>query len=340
MVLEAFMTRSVKDLFKAWHLVFKKDYSFASDEAKIRFKNFKENYAKIKEHNAKNLEYTVGLNQFSDMSNEEFRSKFATYRHDTNTDKFVNTWQEKLPEENNSNSFLPVTGEDDDEDLLKRNLQARSAIDYRNYYNAPRNQQNCGGCWAFSITGAIEGAKSRKQGWINPYLSVQQLLDCNKQNYGCNGGDLVTGMGYALYNGGQNDSDYSYLGYSGNNCLYNKSRPLTNLNGYQYCNNLTTYKCSTQTVYNLLQKGPLSVVTNGGSWAFQNYSGGILTAACNTIDHAVVIVGYGVSGNIAYWLVRNSWGPYWGEQGYLRIAINPNNNSSCYLEYMAVLPTL
>jgi len=331
MILEVFMNRSAKDLFKAWHLLFKREYSFASDEAKTRFKIFKENLAKIKEHNTQDLSYKVGLNQFSDMTNTEFKEKFARYRQEQSVEKYLNTWQE-------GGNFLAV--DDDDDDLTKRNL-ANNPIDYRAYFNGPRNQLNCGGCWAFAITGAIEAAKTMKQGKLNPYLSVQQLLDCNNQAYGCNGGDLITGMNYALNNKVENDSDYTYLGYSGNPCYFSANKPLTSLSGYQYCSNLTSnYKCSTSIVYSLLQKGPLAVVTNGGSWAFQNYAGGIFTAACYNIDHAVGLVGYGVSGNTAYWLVRNSWGSTWGEAGYIRIAINPANNNSCFIEYEAVLPVM
>jgi len=90
----------------------------------------------------------------------------------------------------------------------------------------------------------------------------------------------------------------------------------------------------------LLTKGPLAVVTNGGSWAFQNYAGGLFNAACYNIDHAVVLAGYGVSGTTQYWLVRNSWGTTWGEQGYIRIVINTSNNYSCFIEFQALLPIM
>jgi len=330
MILETFMNRSAKDLFKVWHLLFKKEYTYASDEAKLRFKNFKENLVKIKEHNAQEQSYKVGLNQFSDLSNAEFKEKFARYKHNQSIEKYLNTWQE--------NKFLPVS-DDDDDDLTKRNL-AYNPINYSLNFNTPRNQLNCGGCWAFTITGTMEANKSIKQGGsLYPYLSVQQLLDCNSSNYGCNGGDLITGMNYVLNTSVEKESDYTYLGYSGNPCYFSSSKPLTMLNGYQYCSNLTSnYKCSTSIVYSLLQKGPLAVVTNGGSWAFQNYSGGLFNAACYNIDHAVILAGYGVSGSTQYWLVRNSWGPSWGESGYIRIVINSANNYSCFIEYEAILP--
>jgi len=328
MILDLFMDRSAKDLFKAWHLLFKKEYTYDTDEAKMRFKIFKENFAKIKEHNSQDHTYTVGLNQFSDMTNEEFKAKFTTYKQSESIEHYLNTWQE-------GDKFL----DDDDDDLTKRNL-AYNPVDWRGLVSTPRDQVNCGGCWAFGITTATEGAyaKTYNGGRPIPYLSIQQLLDCNTSNFGCNGGDLAFGFKYALSSGFEYDSNYAYLGYSGNKCYYNSGLVKVKLRGYSYCSNITSYKCNQSTIYSLLTKGPLAVVTNGGSWAFQNYSGGLFNASCYNIDHAVVLVGYGVSGSTQYWLVRNSWGPYWGESGYIRIVLNSANNLSCFIESSAFLP--
>jgi len=340
MILDAMMeSKSTKEIFKAWHFIFTKEYSYASEEAKLRYKIFKENLQKIKEFNAKEGNtYKAGLNQFSDMTNEEFNKKMIKYKHFNSAEKYNNKLQESSTATNNNSSpkFIPLVEEEDD-DLTKRNL-AYTAINYQSSFNAPRNQGNCGGCWAFSVTGALEANIALKYGKVLPYLSVQQLLDCNSANYGCNGGDLITGYNYVLNSGAENDSAYSYMGYSGNYCNYNSNNPLSQITGYQYCSNLTNYKCSTSTVYTLLSKGPLSVVTNGGSFAFQTYAGGLFSAPCYNIDHAVVLAGYGVSGTTQYWLVRNSWGSSWGENGYIRIVINPANNYSCFIEYEAVLP--
>jgi len=172
-----------------------------------------------------------------------------------------------------------------------------------------------------------------------PYLSVQQLLDCNTQNLGCSGGDVTYGYNYVLNANDELDTTYPFVGYSGNKCYYNAASATKQIKGYSYCSNLTpSYQCTTTTVYNLLVKGPLSVVTNGGSFAFQSYAGGLFNASCTVIDHAVILVGYGVSGTTQYWLVRNSWGASWGENGYIRIVLNSANNYSCFIEYEAFLP--
>jgi len=334
MILDTFMDRSPKDLFKAWHLLFRKEYTYETEEARNRFKNFKENLVKIKEHNAGNNSFKVGLNQFSDMTNEEFKQKYTRYRPTESVEHYINTWQKG---NDSQDKFL----EDDDDDLTKRNLSGLTAINWSSLLNPPRDQVNCGGCWAFSISSVVEAAyaKNKNSGKPVPYFSIQQLLDCNTTNLGCNGGDLSYGLNYALNSGLEYDTSYPYLGYSGNKCYYNSGLVKGNLKGYSYCSNQTTsYKCTTNTVYNLLASGPVSVVTNGGSWAFQNYSGGLFNSACYNIDHAVLLVGYGVSGTTPYWLVRNSWGPYWGESGYIRIVLNTSNNYSCFIETSAFLP--
>jgi len=331
MILDLFMERPAKDLFKAWHLLFKKSYTSDTDTPKKRFRTFKDNLVKIREHNAnKSNTFTVGLNQFSDMTNEEFKDKYTRYRPSESVEHYLNTWQD----DQGNSKFL----DDDDDDLTKRNL-AWNPLNWQYLFSAARDQVNCGGCWAFAIASATEAAYAKTYNGGRPiaYLSIQQLLDCNTSNYGCNGGDLAYGMNYVLNSGFQQDSSYAYLGYSGNKCYYNSGLVKVQLKGYSYCSNLTNYKCSTATVYNLLTRGPLAVVTNGGSWSFQNYSGGLYNASCYNIDHAVTLVGYGVSGTYEYWLVRNSWGPYWGESGYIRIVINTRNNNSCFIENMAFL---
>jgi len=150
----------------------------------------------------------------------------------------------------------------------------------------------------------------------------------------------MTAYNYVLLNGLMNDSDYPFLGYK-STCMYNSAKTITKVTGYQYCSNYTTqYKCSVSSVYGLLAKGPLTVTTDGGSAAFQNYRSGLFTATCTTINHAVILAGYGVSGTTQYWLVRNSWGTSWGESGYIRIVINEANNNSCFIDYLAILPMM
>jgi C1A family cysteine protease len=331
-ILDSFMDKTPKELFKVWHLVFKKGYTFDSDEAKDRFKTFKQNLEFIKKTNAdESLTYKLGLNQFSDMTNEEFKSKYATYK------SLGSELQQVLDKANKDAGFLKPEPSEDDDDLTKRNLQT-TAINYSAYFLTPKNQASCGGCWSFAVSGAVEGNSAMKTGY-KVSGSPQQLLDCDSANYGCNGGDMRTGYNYLITYGMMNDSDYPFIGYQ-SYCRYNSYKSLVKVSGYQYCSNATSYKCSTATVYSLLQKGSLSVTIDGGSYLFQTYKSGLFNGACSTINHAVVLVGYGVSGAYKYWLIRNSWGTTWGENGYIRVIVNPSNNNSCFIENEAVLPII
>lgn len=332
-LLESQMDKSPKEIFKSWHLLFKKEYTLDSSEAKQRFKTFKENLIKIRDSNAKNLSFKVGLNQFSDLTNEEFKAKYATLKPG---DKALDFFNEKPANQ------LFMSDEEDD-DLTKRNLQSTyPAIDYRGFFDIPRDQGGCGSCWAFTTCSAIEGGVSKKLGKIIPYLSPQQMVDCSTANAGCRGGSLRQGMNYALQFGLQYDSDYVYKDYQ-QSCAYNNLKPLTRITSWDYCCNYSAFPtryCSFDKVYKMLAKGPLSVSVDGGTWDFQTYASGIFNSSCTQVNHAVTLVGYGVSNNIQYWLVRNSWGTTWGEKGNIRIQVNPGNNNSCFIEYEAVLPQM
>lgn len=156
---------------------------------------------------------------------------------------------------------------------------------------------------------------------------------------GCNGGDMRTGDKYIMAKGVMNDMDYTFQGYS-STCRYNYLKPLTYITGYSYCSNASANKCTFNIVYNLLAKGPVAVTIDGGTWGFQNYMSGIFTAYCSQVNHAVTLVGYGWTSTQKYWIVRNSWGSSWGENGYIRVAVNSANSNSCFIEYEAVLPLI
>ena len=107
-VLDSFSNSSPKELFKIWHLIFKRDYTFDSEEAKLRFRNFKIYLALIKEINSKDLGYTFGLNQFSDLSAEEFKNTYLTRRPNLNLEKDLNELNKNL-------GFLAPNAADDDD---------------------------------------------------------------------------------------------------------------------------------------------------------------------------------------------------------------------------------
>lgn len=336
-ILQQYMDKSPKELFKVWHYIFSRKYSFETEEAKERFKIFKDNLAFIKKSNEENKSFKVGLNQFSDMTNEEFKSKMATYKLiDKDFDGMIPFVNKDLSISNKDPKFL---NENDDDDLTKRILLDYSSINYSNYYIGVKDQASCGGCWAFAVTGAVEGNKAISLGRKSENLSTQNLIDCDSKNMGCSGGDMRTSFSFIKSKGVMNEADYGFKGYT-SNCLSNYLAPLTFISSFLFCSNKTQYKCSTSIVYYLLTKGPVAVTIDGGSSSFQHYQSGIFTGYCSEINHSATLVGYASSDNQNYWIIRNSWSNTWGEDGYIRVAVNPGNKFSCFIEFEAIQPVI
>mmetsp|Transcript_56427 Transcript_56427/g.155939 ORF Transcript_56427/g.155939 Transcript_56427/m.155939 type:complete len:279 (-) Transcript_56427:423-1259(-) len=194
----------------------------------------------------------------------------------------------------------------------------------------PVKDQGCGDCWAFSSIGAIES-----QLLINGYgsflhptiLSEQQIVDCapNPDNCGgtggCEGSIQPLAFEYLLGAGVETRVNYTYTGKDGT-CADDKNGPAAaTIDSY----GLLPENCDEETLKQyLVTKGPISVTVATHGWTF--YSRGILRyATCGAdVDHAVLLVGYGteVSGNSTkdYWTIKNSWGSWWGEDGYIRIS--------------------
>jgi len=339
-ILSSFMDGSPKELFKTWHFLFERSYTLDTQEAKDRYANFKKNLLYIKTHNAQDSPYKLGLNQFSDMTLEEYKTNLGSRMviKGAELDELLKSSQNLKPV-----NFLK--NDDDDDDLTKRNLSGYAPIDYRPFYNPVRQQGTCGSCWAFSTAAAIEGNVSKKTGKVLPYLSTQQFLDCNTRGQqGCKGGNYVNSFPYAIQEGNTFERTYPYIGYQ-SNCNYYSNTGTRYINNYVYCSSYSynvQQHCSIATVYNMLQRGPISVGIDANTNDFMNYRNGVFTAKCYADNHAVVVVGYGRDNATGwdYWLVRNSHGLTWGENGYIRVAINDVNNRSCFVNNEAYLPVV
>jgi C1A family cysteine protease len=312
-ILSRFMDGSVKDLFKVYHLIFKKSYSIDSETAIQRFRNFKTNLKIIKEHNAKGKSYTYGINQFTDLTREEFRQQHLT-------NSAVLKKQLK--------SFM----QSDEEDLFDSDtVTARPNVDWTKLFIDARDQGQCGSCWAFATAGAIEGNWFNKnQNSAKITLSTQQLVDCDSSNGGCNGGWYDGALTYAQKTGLVEEKNYPYKGEDGT-CSVPAGVTALKIESYKSCNS-----CSIDAWWALFAQGPIAIAVDANS--FMMYDSGILVMdPCDDINHAILAVGWSTDSSGEILTIRNSWTTGWGENGLARIRVNLNDKA-CHMTEYAYLP--
>ncbi|XP_054154851.1 cathepsin L-like proteinase [Oppia nitens] len=267
---------------------------------KYRESVFAENYRKIAEHNWEAergiYTYTMGVNAFTDMTSKEFLEKFTTKMPTIDIQKL-------RPFQLNVSVTVP-------DSLDWRSLGKVGPI---------KNQGQCGSCWAFATVAILESRLAIKRGSYRS-LSEQEIIDCT-DGYTCAvGGNIQMALKTLNRLGGiEADSDYPYI--SGdkhkNQCAYQSVKTVAQV-GTSYINVQDGESGMQQSVY---MNGPLYVHVHVNE-NFQHYRSGVFSDQnCDQqINHAVSIVGYGPG----YWLIRNSWDTWWGEQGYIRLARDQN----------------
>lgn len=216
-------------------------------------------------------------------------------------------------------------------------LDVPEAVDWRSKgaVTPVKNQGHCGSCWAFSSTGAIEGQHFLATGKLVS-LSEQNLVDCDKDNDGCRGGLMDAAFDYVKNNKGiDTEESYPYEMNDGQ-CRFNASSVGATVSGFVRIakDNEDQLKEAVST------KGPISVAIHGMQ-SFQDYHKGVYyDKECNSsgLNHAVLVVGYGSEDGHDYWLVKNSWGVTFGEEGYIKMARNKENH--CGIASEAIYPLM
>ncbi|KAK3538174.1 hypothetical protein QTP70_032564 [Hemibagrus guttatus] len=309
MALASVHSISLEDLeFSDWKLKFGKIYKSAEEEIQ-RKKIWLENRELVLAHNMladQNIKsYRLGMNYFSDMSNQEYRN--SVFKGCLGS--FNRTNRESAATFFRGSAILPKT------------------VDWRKkgYVTEVKDQQNCGSCWAFSATGSLEGQTRRKTGKLVS-LSEQQLVDCSWSygNFGCAGGLMNTSFEYIRDNNGiDTEKSYPYEARD-NDCRFNPATVGATCTGYVNIKS-GDEKALQEAVATI---GPISVAIDAGHISFQQYESGVYDEPdCSSIelDHGVLAVGYGREQKKAYWLVKNSWGLNWGDKGYIKMSRNKHN---------------
>jgi xylem cysteine proteinase len=330
-ILERNINEPTQNIFKAYHFLFKKenDYSLHSEEGMKRLKIFEENVKFIKETNAKNLSYKVAINQFADLTNEEFKEKYLL--KPTTIMEKMKVFFDDL--ESGQKHFKVA------KNFLQEGEYEYVDIDHRGYLLGARNQgYTCGSCWAFSTMSAIEGnvnIQKRQSPDVLGYLSPQQLVDCeNYRSHGCNGGWPDSAIEFLMNGRGiVSEADYPY--YEKNNpCSVNLDKTVVQISDYEYCTSHAYFwrpqkPCSKELFNSILQRGPGVVLIDAYAQGFRYYHSGIWTPEQNECqeyeNHAVVAVAYFRDWD--YYVFRNSWGADYGDNGHVAIKYDPYSES-------------
>ncbi|XP_003461508.1 pro-cathepsin H isoform X1 [Cavia porcellus] len=286
--------------FKSWMMQHQKQYS--AKEHHHRQQTFARNWKKINAHNKGNHTFKMALNQFSDMSFDEIKRKYL--------------WSEPQNCSATKSNYFRGTG------------PYPTSVDWRkkgNFVSPVKNQGACGSCWTFSTTGALESAVAIASGKMLS-LAEQQLVDCAQDfnNHGCEGGLPSQAFEYILYNKGiMGEDTYPYQGKDGH-CRFQPQKAIAFV----------------KDVVNITLNDEEAMVEavalyNPVSFAFEvtedfiSYQSGIYSStSCHKtpdkVNHAVLAVGYGVQNGVPYWIVKNSWGTAWGQDGYFLIERGKN----------------
>ncbi|KAI4371984.1 hypothetical protein MLD38_010272 [Melastoma candidum] len=287
---------SLKERHEQWMSLYGRTYKDEAERSR-RFEIFKNNFEFIESFNRDGgKSYRLGINEFSDMTNEEFRAARNGYK--------------------NSPSRLSMGTS-----FKYENVTAvPSGMDWRKKgaVTPIKDQQQCGCCWAFSAVAAMEGITQLTIGKLIS-LSEQELVDCdvNGEDQGCEGGLMDDAFQFIINNRGlTTETNYPYEGVDGT-CKRNKEAShAASIKGFE--------DVPTNSEAALLKAAahqPISVAIDASSSEFMSYTGGIFAGPCGTdLDHGVTVVGYGTAADgTKYWLVKNSWGKSWGESGYIRM---------------------
>jgi len=289
----------VEEKFDEWVSRYNKVYG--QEEYEYRLGVFQSNLQLVMEYNLAEGNPVFGITKFMDLTPDEFRSQYL------------------LPKgriEHKNKPLIEVPQFTLDDVPVRYDWNDKKAV------TPVYDQAQCGSCWAFSATEAIE-SQWFLAGHTLTSLSPQQIVDCDKGrgDDGCNGGDTPTAYEYVISAGGMDTmATYPYTAED-DTCAFKAADVAATIKGWTY---ITQNKNETEMQLKLLANGPLSICVDATIWQF--YVGGVISTLCGTaLDHCVLITGYDdayvdwFDETVQIWRIRNSWGSDWGYSGYVYV---------------------
>lgn len=327
-------------LHEEWTKIHSKMYATEEEQMK-RLKIWIGNHDRIESHNNQlpKPKFTLGHNEYSDLTEDEFAQHFRLGKYSKSPESAKENVQSLVSSEADVKTARHLA-----EDQLPLDLP--DAVNWISLGGVTpvKNQGACGSCWAFSTTGALEGAKYVKTGELVA-LSEQNLLDCDHLDMGCNGGLMDNAFKFDEKSGGLcSEDDYPYEAKQGRVC---NPTNCTDVEGSLVSTFYDVPGGDEQSLLAALAMQPISVAIQADQYVFQFYKSGVLTDdSCGKaaqLDHGVLAVGYGsdLETNEPYFMVKNSWGETWGENGYIRMSRNSENSyGMCGILKMASYPVV
>ena len=276
------------------------------DEEMRRNTIWQSNKKYIEAHNSNSdkFGFTLGMNGLGDLESNEVVEIFNGYLHELkNSSKDVYTYNS--------------------------NIEATATVDWREQgaVTKVKNQGQCGSCWSFSATGSLEGQHFLKKGRQLVSLSEQNLVDCSTMygNHGCKGGLMDNAFRYIEHNDGiDTEASYPYQAHD-ELCRFKRGNVGATDTGYVDIPH-GDEAALTQAIQTV---GPISIAIDASRKTFHYYKEGVYydpECSSRKLDHGVLAVGYGSEGGKDYYIVKNSWGPVWGMEGYVMMSRNRENN--------------
>jgi C1A family cysteine protease len=314
-------------MFKVWHYVHNKSYDYNTQEGISKYMTFKTNLKQIEDHNRSGQSsYQKGLNHMSDMT---FAEVEAFYHMETID---VKKWAVEMQRSLRTFNLDDFNDGDDEPNLTEASNGTYADIDHSRFMMPVRSQGSCGSCWAFAAQSVIEGAYQKTVRSLPDFFSTQVMVDCVTAYHGCSGGWFNASFEYFSAHTMVYERDYPYTGrFTGHSaCKMAQLEGKTNIKfnqGQSFRAFSNRNGATFQSYYNLLQTGPMAVAVNANQ-NFSQYKSGIFDGKdcrSNSVNHAVVLIGFvtlpqtDCQEGVSYFLVRNSWGKNWGDNGHIKI---------------------